>query len=157
MNRCVCPAWASLSYRRYDINLEGASPLWAGVTPWTISKLQACLSRDRKWRKQDYKAWYWRTGTGYEATRLDEQAHHCDVLNISLEMNTEVVDPAGIRGKKMFLPGEISIATGWFGGEVSRGNSTHRKRGVAKLHRSHKWGRTERNPFGNYIGSIDFR
>lgn len=72
-------------------------------------------------------------------------------------MNTEVVDPAGIRGKKMFLPGEISIATGWFGGEVSRGNSTHRKRGVAKLHRSHKRGRTERNPFGNYIGSIDFR
>tara|TARA_B100000408_G_scaffold112198_1_gene89185 strand:+ start:165 stop:326 length:162 start_codon:yes stop_codon:yes gene_type:complete len=53
-------------------------------------------------------------------------------------MNTEVVDPAGIRGKKMFLPGEVSIATGWFGGEVSRGNSTHRKRGVAKLHRSHK-------------------
>ncbi len=30
---CVCPAWASLSYLRYGINLEGASPLWAGVTP----------------------------------------------------------------------------------------------------------------------------
>jgi|GEM_PF-6031229 len=36
---CVCPAWASLSYLRYGINLEGASlpggqtgPLWAGVT-----------------------------------------------------------------------------------------------------------------------------
>jgi len=40
--RCVCPAWASLPYRRYGINLEGASPLWAGVTPWTISKLQGC-------------------------------------------------------------------------------------------------------------------
>jgi len=37
-------------------------------------------------------------GTGYEATRLDGQAHHCDVLNVSFEMNTEVVDPAGIRG-----------------------------------------------------------
>jgi len=32
-SRCVCPAWASLLYRRYGINLEGASPLWAGVTP----------------------------------------------------------------------------------------------------------------------------
>jgi|AntRauTorckE5430_2_1112549.scaffolds.fasta_scaffold01256_8 hypothetical protein len=31
--QCVCPAWASLLYRRYGINLEGASPLWAGVTP----------------------------------------------------------------------------------------------------------------------------
>ncbi len=61
-----------------------------------------------------------------------EQAHHCDVLNVSFEMNTEVVDPAGIRGNmpagKMFLPGEVSIATGWFDGEVSRGHSTHRKR-----------------------------
>ena len=28
----MCPAWASLLYRRYGINLEGASPLWAGVT-----------------------------------------------------------------------------------------------------------------------------
>ncbi len=59
---------------------------------------------------------------------MDEQAHHCDVLNISFEMNTEVVDPAGIRGKKMSLPGEVSIATGWLSGEVSRGQSTHRKR-----------------------------
>jgi len=39
-------------------------------------------------------------------------------------MNTEIVDPAGIRGKKMFLPGEISIATGWFGGEFSRSHSS---------------------------------
>jgi len=54
-------------------------------------------------------------GTGYEATRLDEQAHHCDVLNVSFEMNTVAVDPAGIMGKKMFLPGEVSIATGWLG------------------------------------------
>jgi len=30
-------------------------------------------------------------------------------------MSTEVVDPAGIRGKKIFLPGEISITTGWLG------------------------------------------
>jgi len=43
-------------------------------------------------------------------------------------MNTEVVDPAGIRGKKMSLPGEVSTATGWLSGEVSRGHSTHRKR-----------------------------
>jgi len=27
------------------INLEGASPLWAGVTPWTISKPQGCYLR----------------------------------------------------------------------------------------------------------------
>jgi|GEM_PF-4957094 len=31
-SRCVCPAWASLSYLSYGINLEGASPLWARVT-----------------------------------------------------------------------------------------------------------------------------
>ena len=28
---------------------------------------------------------------------------------------------------------------------------------VQKLHRSYEWGRTERNPFGNKKGSIDFR
>ncbi len=29
---CVCPAWASFHIKIW-INLEGASPLWAGVTP----------------------------------------------------------------------------------------------------------------------------
>jgi len=55
---------------------------------------------------------------------LDEQAHHCDVLNVSFEMNTEAVDPAGIERKKMSLPGEVSIAKEWLGGEVSRSHST---------------------------------
>ncbi|MDT7827696.1 hypothetical protein RQM65_03325 [Pricia sp. S334] len=35
-------------------------------------------------------------------------------------MDTEAVDPAGIRGRKMPLPGEVSTATGWPGGEISR-------------------------------------
>ena len=121
----VCAQHGHLYYiGRYIINLEGASPLWAGVTPWTISKPQGCQLWGWDWRKRDYKSWYWRTGTGYEATRLDEQAHHCEVLNVSFEMNTEVVDPAGIRGKKMLLPGEVSTATGWLGGEVSRSHSS---------------------------------
>ncbi|GLB53493.1 hypothetical protein NBRC110019_25340 [Neptunitalea chrysea] len=37
---------------------------------------------------------------------------------------------AGIERKKMFLPGEVSIATGWHSGEVSSGHSTRSKRGV---------------------------
>jgi len=41
---------------------------------------------------------------------LDEQAHHCDVLN-AFKVNTEAVDLAGIEGKKMFLPGEVSKVT----------------------------------------------
>ncbi len=32
-------------------------------------------------------------------------------------MKTEVVDPAGIRGKKMSLPGEVSTATGSLSGK----------------------------------------
>jgi len=42
-------------------------------------------------------------------------------------MNTEVVDPAGIRGKKMSLPGEVSTAAGWLSGEVSRGQCVTNK------------------------------
>jgi len=61
--------------------------------------------------------------------RLDEQAHHCEVQN-TFKVNTKTVDPAGIKGKKMFLPGEVSITTGWYNGEVSRGHSTHGKRGA---------------------------
>ena len=34
------------------------------------------------------------------------------------------VDTAGIEGKKMQLPGEGSIVTGWQNGAVSRGHST---------------------------------
>ena len=55
--------------------------------------------------------------------RLDEQAHHCDVPNTFI-VNTEAVDLAGIKGKKMFLPGEVSITTGWYNREVSRSRST---------------------------------
>ena len=35
--RCVCPAWASLSYRNYGINLEGASSVCAWVMPRNCS------------------------------------------------------------------------------------------------------------------------
>ena len=45
-------------------------------------------------------------------------------------MNTETVDLAGIKGKKMSLPGEVFITTSWYNGEVSRGHSTHGKRGA---------------------------
>jgi len=86
---------------------------------------------------------------------LDEQAHHCDVLN-AFKVNTKAVDLAGIEGKKMFLPGEVSTVTSWHSGEISRRHSTHGKRGAEKLHRSHGWGRTERNPSGNYDRSSDF-
>ena len=45
---------------------------------------------------------------------------------------TKIVDLAGIKGKKMQLPGEISETTRWYNREVSRGHSTYRKRGVYK-------------------------
>ncbi|MDQ7918450.1 hypothetical protein RBU60_12800 [Mesonia sp. MT50] len=41
------------------------------------------------------------------------------------------VDTAGIEGKKMSLPGEVSITTSWYSREVSRSHSTHWKRGAA--------------------------
>jgi len=42
----VCAQHGHLYYiERYIINLEGASPLWAGVVPWTISKSQGCYSQ----------------------------------------------------------------------------------------------------------------
>jgi len=64
--------------------------------------------------------------SGQHAVRgmdTDEQAHHCDVPNTFI-VNTEAVDLAGIKGKKMFLPGEVSITTGWYNREVSRSRST---------------------------------
>jgi hypothetical protein len=39
---------------------------------------------------------------------LDKQAHHCEVLNLDPSRITEAVDSAGIEGKRMLLPGEIS-------------------------------------------------
>lgn len=45
----------------------------------------------------------------------------------------------------MQLPGEVSIATSWHSGEVSRGHSTCGKRGANRYRiGSHKQGRTER-------------
>jgi len=38
---CV-PSMGIFTYRKVGINLEGASPLWARVVSWTISKLQGC-------------------------------------------------------------------------------------------------------------------
>jgi len=64
------------------LNPESESLLWAGVTARTISKLQASLGWPKEWRKQDYKGRYWRTETGYEATRSDEVAHHTDVRKL---------------------------------------------------------------------------
>jgi len=41
---------------------EGGSPLYAGVTSWSISKSQGGLPWGIHWRKRDYKIRYWRTG-----------------------------------------------------------------------------------------------
>ena len=51
------------------------------------------------------------------------KSKHCKVSVL-------LVDTAGIEGKKMQLPGEVSIATSWHIGEVSRSHSTCRKRDV---------------------------
>jgi len=48
-----------------------------------------------------------------EAIRPDKQAHHCNVQNADFfSVDVEVVDTAVIGRKKMFLPGEVSRATG---------------------------------------------
>lgn len=60
--------------------------------------------------------------------RLDEQAHHCDVQIPHQWEITEVVDAAVINQRVFTLPREVSEATGWQNGEVSRGHSTLRKR-----------------------------
>ncbi len=41
--------------------------------------------------------------------RVDEQAHLCEVQRIQKRPQ---VDPAGIDGRKMLLPGEVSVITG---------------------------------------------
>ena len=38
----------------------------------------------------------------------DKQSHHCNVHNT----NHFIVDAAGIGGRKMLLPGEVSVITG---------------------------------------------
>jgi len=46
---------------------EGANPLYAGVTPGSISKWQGGLPWGMHWRKSNGKIRYWRTETWYEA------------------------------------------------------------------------------------------
>ena len=58
---------------------------------------------------------------------MGKQAHHCKAQRLQKCMD---VDTAGIEGKKMPLPGEVFITTSWYNREVSRGHSTHRKRGA---------------------------
>ena len=41
--------------------------------------------------------------------RVDEQAHLCEVQRIQKHSQ---VDPAGIDGRKLLLPGEVSVITG---------------------------------------------
>ena len=41
----------------------------------------------------------------------DKQAHHCNVHFA----NHFIVDAAAIGGRKMLLPGEVSLTTGWIG------------------------------------------
>jgi len=52
---------------------------------------------------------------------VDEYAHQCEVLRMQKPIR---VDLAGIGGKTMPLPGEVSVATSWQSGEVSRGHSS---------------------------------
>jgi len=47
----------------------------------------------------------------------DEQAHLCEVLRVQ---NLSQVNPAGIDGRKMLLPGEVSQLTGWAGRSQQR-------------------------------------
>ena len=51
--------------------------------------------------------------------------------------NRVMVDPAGIGGRKMLLPGEISECSGNISGEVSRGHSSWTKRAVKDIRRTH--------------------
>ena len=50
--------------------------------------------------------------------------HHVDAYN----QQNQLVDVAAIDRRIMLLPGEVSIATGWHNGEVSRFHSSCRKR-----------------------------
>lgn len=45
--------------------------------------------------------------------RLDEQAHHCDILN-TFKVKTETVDLAEIEGKKMDCEPVRDPHAGWF-------------------------------------------
>jgi len=47
---------------------------------------------------------------------LGKQTHHCNALILQ---KGKYVDTAVIEGKKMFLPGEVSITTSWSIREVS--------------------------------------
>ena len=49
----------------------------------------------------------------------DKQAHHCNVHKYHLE-----VDAAAIGGRKMLLPGEVSVTMSWYNREVSRRHSS---------------------------------
>ncbi len=49
----------------------------------------------------------------------DKQAHHCNVHKYHLE-----VDVAAIGGRKMLLPGEVSVSSGSYNREVSRRHSS---------------------------------
>ena len=53
----------------------------------------------------------------------DKQTQHCNVHKYHLR-----VDVAVIEGRKMFLPGEVSVTTSWYNREVSRSHSRYSKR-----------------------------
>jgi hypothetical protein len=61
--------------------------------------------------------------------KSDEQPRPVPIIGIFVKSkrckaSVLLVDTAGIEGKKMQLPGEISKATSWQIGEVSRGHSS---------------------------------
>ncbi len=43
------------------------------------------------------------------------------------------VDVTGIDRKTFILPGEVSVTTGWYSGEVSRGHSRYSKRATIDM------------------------
>ena len=98
----MCPAWASLLYRRYGINLEGASPLWAGVTlrqmlrGARLEPLVSCKVANREVGTEGSRTTKLGTDEQEPDTRhkcTGKQPHHCNAQRIS---NCIYVDTAAI-------------------------------------------------------------
>jgi hypothetical protein len=67
----------------------------------------------------------------------DEASQPADVRTL-IGANVCQVDAAGISQRTFVLPGEISLTTGWYKREVSRGHSNFGKRAVKELRKTHR-------------------
>lgn len=83
---------------------------WLGATPaLKAASLQTPVLTNRKYIR----------GIPFRG----KQPQHC---NAQTHINWRYVDVPGIGGRIRLLPGEVSAATRWLNGEVSRGHSTNR-------------------------------